>query len=55
LPRRRCEEAPAGLLADRPVGPVVDAVGEELGELAPALVEDRERGVARAGQLAGGL
>ena len=49
------DPAAAREVADRAVGRLVDAAGEELGELAAVLVEDPERRVARAGQVARGL
>ncbi len=45
--------AAARQVADRPPSLVVDAVGDEALELVPVFVEHAERGVARAGQLAG--
>jgi hypothetical protein len=49
------DPAPAWQVADGAVGSRVHAAGEELRELAPALVEDAERGVPRAGEFARGL
>ena len=47
--------APARQIADSAVRIRVDAGGEELRELRAAVVEDPQRGVPRARQLAGGL
>jgi len=49
------DPAPARQVADRAVRRLVDATGQELRQLAAALVEDAERRVARPGQLARGL
>ena len=45
----------AGQVADHPVGGGIDAAREEALELPAAFVEDAQRGIARAGELAGDL
>jgi hypothetical protein len=53
---QHAEEAVAsGQVADRAVGVRVDPAREEALELLAALVEDAQRGVARAGELTGDL
>ena len=47
------DPAPAGQIADRPVRLGIDPGGDEALELLPAIVEDADGGVARAGDLAG--
>ena len=49
------DAAPARQVTDRAVRGGVDPAGDEAVELAPVAVEDPERGVARAGDLAGRL
>ena len=55
LDQRAEHAAPARQIADRAMGLLVDAGGEEALELRALLVEDAERGVARAGELSRGL
>src|SRR5665811_406168 len=45
----------AGQVADRAAGRLIDAGGEELGELRAAVVEHPDRCVASAGELTRGL
>ena len=53
---QHAEHAPAvGQIPDRAVRLLVDALGDELLEQLPPLVEDADRGVASAGQLLGDL
>ena len=49
------DAVPAGQVADRAVGVRVDPTGQEALELLAALVEDAQRGVARAGELSSHL
>ena len=46
------DPTPARQVADRPVRLGVDAARDEPGQLPPVVVQDPERGVLRAGQLA---